>query len=163
MDVFSSTFHRAADAGSALPAANRHLPIFRSCVDQDDAAVIAARCSRPGTSMGGDYFLLLTERRLVVTRESRFLHRRRLHLNACLRHLSNVSWRLDLAKPGIEIAATAVDGVRERFRLRLPDAEAVWAAEELLRQVFHGPRRETAAAAAPVNGRRGAAPAAALA
>ena len=162
MDVFSGTFHQAADTGSALPAANRHLPIFRSCVDPDDAAVLAARCSRPGTSMRGDYFLLLTRRRLVVTRESRMLHRRRLHLNAYLRHLSNVSWRLDLAKPAIEIAATAVDGVRERFRLRLPDAEAVWAAEELLRQVFHGPRREPAAPATVVS-RRSAAPAAALA
>ena len=153
MDVFSSTFHQAAAAGSALPAANRHLPIFRSCVDSDDAAVLAGRCSRPG----GTYFLLLTRRRLVVTRESRVLRLRRLHLNAYLRHLSNVSWRLDLTKPAIEIAATAVDGVRERFRLRLPDAEAVWTAEELLRRVFHGPRREAAAVTAPpvvVKGRR---------
>ena len=47
------------------------------------------------------------------------LHRLRLHLNANLRHLSNVTWNPDLRQSAVEVAATAVDGVRERFRLRL--------------------------------------------
>ncbi|MFF0377372.1 hypothetical protein [Actinoplanes missouriensis] len=114
------------------------MTMFRRCVDQDDAAVMVARCARPGAPLSGDYYLLLTQRRLVVTQETRALHRQRLHLNAYLRHLNNVTWRLDLSKPGIELAATAVDGVRERFRLRLADTETVWRVEELLRQVFHG-------------------------
>jgi hypothetical protein len=142
MDVFLSTFHTAAEAGSvALPAAKRHLSIFKSCVDQDDTAVLMGRCGRPLF----DYYVMLTKRRLVVVRETRLLHLRRLHLNANLRHLSHVTWRLDFSKPSIEVAATAMDGVRERFRMRLGDDAAVWAAEELLRQVFLGSRGETVA------------------
>nr|WP_229068132.1 hypothetical protein [Actinoplanes sp. DH11] len=127
------------------------MTVFRSCVDQDDPAVLVVRCARPGAPLSGDYHLLLTQRRLVVTQETRALHRVRLHLNANLRHLSNVTWRLEGSKPGIELAATAVDGVRERFRLRLGDTAAVWRVEDLLRQVFHGRRAEPAPAPAPAS------------
>jgi hypothetical protein len=128
MNVFLSTF-----AAAASPAANRHLSIFRSCVDSDDTAILVARCVRPGAPLSGDWFLLLTGRRLVVTQDTRPLHRLRLHLNANLRHLSNVTWRLDLSRPGIELGFTAMDGVRERFRMRLGDSENVWRVEQLLR------------------------------
>ena len=162
MDVFSSTFHTAAEAGSvSLPAASRHLSIFQNCVDQDDPAVLLARCVRPGAPLSGNYHLLLTQRRLVILRETRPLHRLRLHLNANLRHLCNVSWRLDLAKPAVEVSATAMDGVRERFRMRLGDTAAVWHAEELLRQVFEGRRGEPVKAA--VRAPRISAPAVAMA
>ncbi|MEU4691938.1 hypothetical protein [Actinoplanes sp. NPDC023714] len=143
MDVFARTFHQAADAGSASPAANRHMTIFRSCVDQDDAAVLVARCAKSGLLFSGGSYLMLTQRRLVVIQEMRPLHRQRLHLNANLRHLSNVSWQL--SRSGIELALTAVDGVRESFRLRLGDAATVWRVEELLRQAFHGRRAEPVA------------------
>ncbi|GAA4940945.1 hypothetical protein [Actinoplanes utahensis] len=136
MDVFASTFHPAAEAAAALPGAGRHLSIFRNCVDPDDPAVLVARCVRPGSPLSGDWFLLLTQRRLVVTQETRPLHRLRLHLNANLRLLSNVTWRLDLSKPGIELAVTAMDGVRERFRMRLNDSATAWRVEELLREGF---------------------------
>ncbi|SDT74028.1 hypothetical protein [Actinoplanes derwentensis] len=136
MDVFSSTFHPAAEAAGATPAANRHLPIFRSCVDPDDSAVLVARCGRPGAPLSGDWFLLLTRRRLVVTRESRPLHRLRLHLNANLRNLSDVTWGIDLSKSVLELSITAMDGVRERFRMRLGDPATVWRAEALVRESF---------------------------
>ncbi|MBG0560689.1 hypothetical protein [Actinoplanes aureus] len=162
MDVFSSTFHIAAEAGSvSLPTANRHLSIFQNCVDQDDPAVLVTRCVRPGAPLSGDYHLLLTQRRLVILRETRPLHRLRLHLNANLRHLCNVTWRLDLAKPAVEMSATAMDGVRERFRMRLGDEAAVWHAEELLRQVFEGRRGERVSV--PVRKPRSSSPAVALA
>ncbi|MFC7529105.1 hypothetical protein [Actinoplanes sp. GCM10030250] len=158
MDVFFSTFHNAADAGSvSLPAANRHLSIFRNCVDQDDPAILMTRCARPGAPLSGDYYLLLTQRRVVVVQETRPLHRLRLHLNINLRQLSNVTWRLDLSRPAIEVAATAMDGVRERFRMRLADSAAVWRVEELLREVFQGRRAEPAAV--PVRAPRITAPA----
>src|SRR4051794_39415850 len=90
MDVFYRTFlPAAAEAGVPLPAVSRHLPIVRRCVDADDTTVLVNRCA-------GDVLLVLTRRRLVVTRESRFLRRLRLHLNADLRHLSNVTWTPDL-------------------------------------------------------------------
>lgn len=136
MDVFLSTFHPAAEAAGATPAANRHLPIFRNCVDPDDPAVLVARCVRPGAPLSGDWFLLLTRRRLVVTQDTRPLHRLRLHLNANLRKLSDVTWRLDLSKPGLELSVTAMDGVRERFRMRLGDSATVWRVEALVRESF---------------------------
>ncbi|MEV6303847.1 hypothetical protein AB0M02_30880 [Actinoplanes sp. NPDC051861] len=143
--MFLSTFHTAAEAGTVSPpTASRHLSIFRNCVDQDDPAVLVARCARPGGPLSGNYHLLLTRRRMVVVQETRPLRRLRLHLHANLRHLSNVTWRLDLAKPSIEVAVTAMDGVRERFRMKLGDSDAVWRVEELLRAVFQG-RREPVA------------------
>lgn len=152
MDVFSRTFlPAAAEAGVPLPTVSRHMPIFRRCVEPDDTAVLVSRCLRPDSPMAGDFLMLVTYRRFVVTQETRVLHRLRLHLNANLRHLTNVTWspdpaRLDRARPdrarpnrarpSMEIAATAVDGVRERFRLRLSEPEAVRHFDSLLQHVF---------------------------
>src|SRR3954470_4433222 len=100
MDVFSRTFlPAAAEAGVAIPTVSRHMPIFRRCVEPDDATVLVSRCVRPDEPMAGDFMLLLTSRRLVVTQESKVFHRLRLHLNANLRHLTNVSWSPDLGRP----------------------------------------------------------------
>lgn len=137
MDVFSRTFlPAAADAGVALPTVNRHLPIFRRCVEPDDATVLVTRCVHPDRPLAGEFLLLLTQRRLVVTRETLLLRRLRLHLNANLRHLSDVSWNPDLRGSAVEVGATAVDGVRERFRVRVPEPERVWHFDALFQQVF---------------------------
>jgi hypothetical protein len=145
MDVFSRTFlPAAAEAGVAIPTVSRHMPIFRRCVEADDTTVLVSRCYRPEAPMAGDYMMVLTYRRLVVVQETKVLHRLRLHLNANLRHLSNVSWSPDTGRSALELTATAVDGVRERFRLRLPEPAAVWRSDSLLKKVFRGSR--TAAA-----------------
>jgi hypothetical protein len=137
MDVFSRTFlPAAAEAGVAIPTVSRHMPVLRRCVEPDDATVLVTRCMRPDRPMTGDFLLLLTYRRLIVTQETRVLHRLRLHLNTDLRHLSNVTWNPDLRQTAVEIAATAVDGVRERFWMRLGDPEQVWRFDALLRHVF---------------------------
>jgi hypothetical protein len=75
------------------------------------------------------------------------LHRLRLHLNANLRHLSDVTWSPDLRQSAVEVAATAVDGVRERFRMRLGEPERVWHFDELLTHVFRERRRNVSLAA----------------
>lgn len=148
MDVFSRTFlPAAAEAGVAIPTVSRHIPIIRRCVEPYDTTVLVARCVRPEAPLAGEFLLLLTRRRLVVTHETRVLHRLRLHLNANLRHLSNVTWNADFDHTVLELAATAVDGVRERFRMRLTDPDAVWHFDGLLRGLFHQPR---GAAPAPV-------------
>ncbi|MEU7903938.1 hypothetical protein [Actinoplanes sp. NPDC049118] len=137
MDVFSRTFlPAAAEAGVAIPTVSRHLPIFRRCVEPDDSTVLVTRCVCPDRPMAGEFLLLLTYRRLVVTQETRVLHRLRLHLNENLRHLSNVTWRPDLRMSAVDVAATAVDGVRERFRMRLGQPEQVWHFDALLKHVF---------------------------
>ncbi|GAB3795400.1 hypothetical protein [Micromonospora zhanjiangensis] len=138
MDVFSRTFlPAAAEAGLAVATVSRHMPVFRRCVESRDAAVLVTRCNRPDRSVqGGDYLLLLTARRLVVTQQTRVLHRLRLHLNAELRHLSNVTWNPDPRLSCVELAATAVDGIRERFLIRTGHPKQVWHLDALLGQAF---------------------------
>jgi hypothetical protein len=137
MDVFSRTFlPAAAEAGVTIPAVSRHMPILRRCVEADDPTVMVTRCQRPDHPMAGEFLMLLTYRRLVVTQETRVLHRLRLHLNANLRHLSNVTWNTDLRQTAVDFAATAVDGVRERFRVRLHDPDQLWHVDALLKHVF---------------------------
>jgi hypothetical protein len=144
MDVFSRTFlPAAAEAGVTIPTVSRHLPIFRRCVEPDDSTVLVTRCVCPDRPMAGEFLLLLTYRRLVVTQETRVLHRLRLHLNANLRHLSNVTWRPDLRMSAVDVAATAVDGVREHFRMRLGRPEQVWHFDALLKHVFRERRSPT--------------------
>ncbi|WP_250031751.1 hypothetical protein [Paractinoplanes maris] len=138
MDVFSRTFlPAAAEAGVALPTVSRHLPVVRRCVESDETTVLVGRCLRPEAPLAGEFMLVLTHRRLVVTQETKVLHRLRLHLNANLRHLSNVTWSPTTSRTALDIAATAVDGVRERFRMRLGNPETVWHMDGLLREVFH--------------------------
>lgn len=141
MDVFSRTFLPAsAEAGLPLQTVSRHMPIFRRCIGPDDATVLVARCSRPRQARG-DYLLLLTYRRLVVTRQTPVLRRLRLHLNTELRHLSDVTWNPDERLPAVELAVTAVDGVRERFLIRANDSKRVWEYDAILRHTFRSPVR----------------------
>jgi hypothetical protein len=147
MDVFSRTFlPAAAEAGIPLPTMSRHLPVLRRCVEPDDVTVLVARV-RLTSQPGGDFLMLLTHRRLVVTRETRLLHRLRLHLNANLRHLSHVTWTIDPRDSTIELSATAVDGVREHFQIRVPDPSHGYHLDAVLKQVFTEHRRHVFAAA----------------
>jgi hypothetical protein len=144
VDVFSRTFlPAAAEAGVALATVSRHMPVLRRCVEPDEITVLVTRCVSPDRPIAGDFLLLLTYRRLVITQETRVLHRLRLHLNANLRHLSDVTWSPDVRSAAVDVAATAVDGVRERFRMRLVEPDQVWQVDALLRHVF----RERRAAA----------------
>ncbi|XVU25379.1 hypothetical protein ACQPZJ_50815 [Actinoplanes sp. CA-054009] len=140
MDVFSRTFlPAAAEAGVAIPTVSRHMPIFRRCIEPDEKTVLVSRCLRPDAPMSGEFMLVLTYRRLVVTQETKVLHRLRLHLNTNLRHLSNVSWQPEPRRSTVDVTATAVDGVRERFRMRLSSPKAVIHFDKLLQNVFRPP------------------------
>jgi hypothetical protein len=79
---------------------------------------MVARCTRPDRPMG-EYVLALTRHRLVAVHESRVVHRVRLHLDAPLHELSEVTWGVDPTGTTLELAATAIDGIRERFAIRL--------------------------------------------
>jgi hypothetical protein len=137
MDLFSRTFlPAAAEAGVAGPTVSRHLPVFRRCVQPDDATVLVTRCVRSDRPTQGEYLLLLTYRRLVVTQETRLLHRLHLHLNTELRHLGNVTWSPDPRMCAVELAATAVDGVRERFSMKVGHPKQVWHLDALLTHLF---------------------------
>ncbi|HEX5540007.1 MAG TPA: hypothetical protein VFX60_00325 [Micromonospora sp.] len=148
MDVFSRTFlPAAAQAGVAIPTVSRHIPVFRRCVTPDDTTVLVTRCFRPTRGLQAEFLLLLTDRRMVVTQESRLTHRLRLHLNAELRHLTNITWNADPRTAGVEFAATAIDGIRERFWIRVGHPKQVWNLDALLSRVFR-PRPQIATAAA---------------
>ncbi|MEV1146406.1 hypothetical protein [Micromonospora sp. NPDC049799] len=137
MDVFSRTFLPAAtEAGLALQTATRHMPVFRGCVGSGDATILVTRCSRPDRPASGEYLLLLTHRRLVITQQTRVLHRLRLHLNTELRELSNVTWSPDPRLQAVELAATAIDGIRERFLVRTRHPKQVWQLDALLNHAF---------------------------
>jgi len=147
MNVFSRTFlPAAAESGLTDATINRHLPILRQCVSGDDAVTLLARCSRPGNHRRLDFLLLLTYRRLVITSQSWPLGRLRLHLNSDLRHLHNITWTPDPDTSIVELTATAVDGVRERFQIRTPHPKQVWQLDTVFGQVFR-PRATTLAVA----------------
>lgn len=137
MDAFSRTFLPAAsEAGVAIPTITRHLPVLRQCVAPDDTTALVARCVRPDRPLRGEFLLALTYRRMVITEETRLLRRLRLHLNTELRHLHNVSWNPDPRLSAVELAATAVDGIRERFMIRTGHPRQVWHLDALLSHVF---------------------------
>jgi len=154
MDVFSRTFLPAtAEAALPIPTVSRHMPLIRRCVEPDDATMFITRCLRPDRPPGGQHLLLLlTRRRLVVTHETRMLRRTRLYLNARLGDLHNVSWRADDRQCAIELAATAGDGLRERFWITLGDRTRVSHVDALLSHVFRPrlPAARLAAQPAPV-------------
>jgi hypothetical protein len=116
MDMFARTFlPAAADAGLSMPAISRHIVIFRRCVGTANPVLAVARCVRADRPLAGPHVLVLTPHRLVVTHESRVVHRIRLHLDAALADLSAISWTADPRRDALEFVATALDGARERF------------------------------------------------
>lgn len=136
MDVFARTFPPVAEgrARVARPTVRRHLPALHRCVGSDDSPVLLTRCTKPDGA--AEHLLLLTRRRLVVTRRTGVLRRVRMHLNADLRHLGDVSWHTDDRLGAVELAATAVDGVRERFLIKAARPGQVWQLDALLERVF---------------------------
>ncbi|MFI6823713.1 hypothetical protein ACIBJE_22645 [Micromonospora sp. NPDC050187] len=158
MDVFDRTFlPAAAENGLAVQTVSRHMPVFRRCVRADDATILVTRCTCPDRLVSGEYLLLMTYQRLVVTRQSPLLHRLHLHLNTELRHLSNVTWNPDPRLQQVELAATAIDGVRERFLIRTEHPKQVWQIDTLLDHAFRSRLRLPRAVAtngAPVAGHR---------
>jgi hypothetical protein len=119
----------------------RHMSIFSRCLGKRDTPVLVARCGpveeqpRRGRRRPG-HVLMLTHRRMVITTESRVLRRLRLHLNCELRDLVDVTWTTEPARGGVRLAATAVDGVRERLWLDAGDADGVDRLDSALRSVF---------------------------
>jgi hypothetical protein len=136
MDLFARTFLPAAtDAGLDMPTISRHLPVFRRCLGVD-AVLLVSRCNRADRPLAGEHVFALTRHRLVVTHESRVIRRIRLHLDAPIQELSDVSWTPQPGLTGIELAATAIDGIHERFTIRARHQGAVRQLEDAFGYVF---------------------------
>jgi hypothetical protein len=80
--------------------------------------------------------MLLTRERLVVTTETRMLHRPRLHLDAAVSELRNVVWSADARLTSVELTVTAPDGLRERFLIKVRKPGSVWHLEAAFGYVF---------------------------
>jgi hypothetical protein len=145
MDLFARTFlPAAADAGLSMPTISRHIPVFRRCLGADDAVLLVTRCVRPDRALAGEYILVLSRHRLVVTHEGRVTHRIKLHLDAPIHELSQVGWAPDPRLATIELAATAIDGIRERFSIKVRHPKAVWLLDATFGYVFKAAGRHLA-------------------
>jgi hypothetical protein len=137
MDLFARTFlPTAADAGLSMPTISRHIAIFRRCVGPNTPVLAVVRCVRADRPLAGPHLLVLSPHRLVVTHESRVVHRIRLHLDAALAELSAISWTLDSRRGALEFVATALDGARERFSIQARHPRSVAVLEATLGHVF---------------------------
>lgn len=138
MDVFSRTFLPAtSEARLPIPVVSRHMPILRRCVSPAEQTLLVARCHRPGgTAMVGSFLLLLTNRSLVLTYETRLLHRVRLHLATDVRGLHHVTWTPDPRLRTVELAASTAEGVRERFWISVTDTRRIWHLDALFSHAF---------------------------
>jgi hypothetical protein len=136
-DLFDRTFRGAAiEAGLKPESLGRHVPTFRRAIGSGQAVLLVVRCSRPDQPNAADHVLVVSRDRLVVTSETRSLHRVKPHLNAATAALLNVRWQVDPALTSIEFAATVIDGVRERFLISVKDPAAVAHIEAALGYVF---------------------------
>jgi hypothetical protein len=141
-DPFDRTLRTAvAEAGLRLDALARHVPVLRRLVGAGQSVLLVARCGPLDQPNRSDHLMVVTRDRVVITSESRSLRRARVHLNAAVAALLNVRWRTDTET--VEFAATAIDGVRERFLIEAPDSAAVSRVDAVLGYVFRpaGTRR----------------------
>jgi hypothetical protein len=152
MDVFSRTFLPAtSEAGLPIPVVSRHMPVLRRCVAPEETTVLVSRALRPGGPSATTFLLLLTNRSVVISRESRLLHRVQLHLAAALRDLTQVVWTLH-ERAGIELTAVAPDGVRERLWLPTREPRRLRQIDALFSHAFRS--RDAPLTALPVASHR---------
>ena len=137
LDTFTRTF-LPATALAKLPAGtvSRHVQVLRHCAGDRDSVAVIARCT---TQAHRRNVFMLTRHRLVVTSESPLLRRVRLHLNADLHQLADVTWTPEPARTGIQLGLTAIDGVRENLWVRLGSTAETWRLDEALKQAFRTP------------------------
>jgi hypothetical protein len=139
-DAFSRTYLPAAAEAQIPPAtANRHAAVLRRCAGTRDSVTVVAPCfrgTRPLSRFRSSNVLMLTTRRLVITTESPVLRRLRLHLNAELAQLADVTWTAEPDGTVMHLALTAMDGVREHFWLRMGSREQLQRLNDALTRVF---------------------------
>jgi hypothetical protein len=123
-----------------MASISRQTPVFRRHVGREQTVLIVTRCSRLDRPLFGDHLMVLTKERLVITVESRLLHRPRIHLDAAATELRNVVWTADPRLESIELAATAPDSVREHFLIKVRTPGEIWHLEAAFGYVFRPAR-----------------------
>ncbi|HZE40381.1 MAG TPA: hypothetical protein VE172_16385 [Stackebrandtia sp.] len=139
MDRFSKTLlAAAAESGLATITLSRHVPSLRRNIRNDDEVMVLAHCLRPDGQLSGDHLMLVTKRRLVVTKQSRVLGRVRLEMDAPVAELGDVRWSADPTLPGVELSFTAGE-TRHRFWMDARHGKQVWRLDAMLAKLFRRP------------------------
>ncbi len=142
-DAFSRTYvPAAAEAQIPTATANRHATVLRRCAGTRDSVTVVAPCFRSNRPLGrfrSTNLIMVTTRRLVITSESPVLRRLQLHLNAELSQLADVTWTAEPDGTVMQLALTAMDGVREHFWLRMGSREQLQRLNDALTRVFRRP------------------------
>jgi hypothetical protein len=142
-DAFSRTYlPAAAEAQIPTATANRHATVLRRCAGTRDTVTVVAPCfrsNRQASRFGPSNVLMVTARRLVITTQSPILRRLRLHLNAELSQLADVTWTAEPDGAVMQLALTAMDGAREHFWIRMGSREQLQRLNDALTLVFRRP------------------------
>ena len=143
LDPFSRTFLPAVEAARIpVGTANRHIDVLRRCAGDRDHVALVALCYRSHQPLARGrqgHLLMLTRQRLVVTTFSPVTRRLRLCLNAELHQLADVTWTPEPAERAVQLAVTAIDGVREHFWIRLGCDDQLARLDAVLTDAFRGP------------------------
>ncbi|GLZ80500.1 hypothetical protein Afil01_53070 [Actinorhabdospora filicis] len=146
MDRFSRTLLAAsAESGLATITLSRHVPSLRRNIRSDDEVLMLTPCLRAGGGFPGEFLLMLSKRRLVMTRQSKLLNRVRLSVDAPLSELTDVKWSTD-PSAGIEVAFTYAEE-RHRFWIKALHNRHAWRLEAALARTFRRPLQSIAEAA----------------
>jgi len=139
MDEFSRTLlPAAAESGIPITTVSRHTRVLRRNVAETDSVHVAARAILADRPWQGDLVLMITDTRLVATRETRLLRRIRPYVDASVPGLKNVTWKADPRRSAIELAFT-VKNTRHRFLMDVPDRHQVWRLDAVFGRLFLQP------------------------
>jgi hypothetical protein len=146
MDLFSRTMLAAsAEAGLTTITLSRHVPLLRRGARPDDQVTLLTPCVGSDGLASGDHLLMLTSKRLVVTRQSRLLGRLRLCLDAPLAAIGRLRWSADPGGPGVEIVFNVAEGcgvgMQGRWHFWMPagHSKRMWRIDALLAHAFRRP------------------------
>ena len=128
----------AAESGLPVTTVSRHMPVLRRHLADAGPVLVAAGAIFADRPWLGDVVVAITEKQLVVTQETRFLHRVRPHIVASVPALVNVSWSLDPREATMELAFTG-KRQRHRFLMNAHDRHQVWRLDAVFGQIFLQP------------------------
>ncbi|MQA24769.1 MAG: hypothetical protein GEU94_04715 [Micromonosporaceae bacterium] len=128
----------AAESELPVTTVSRHAPVLRRNVPDRDPVLIVARCVRAERPWQGEFILMITRERLVITQETRMLSRIRPHLDAPIGSLANVAWSADPRRSAMELAFT-IDTGRHRFIIQAPHRHQVWRLDAMFGRIFQQP------------------------
>ncbi|MFC4334128.1 hypothetical protein [Salininema proteolyticum] len=142
MDIFSRTMLSAsAEGGLVSSQLTRHVPYLRLNSSPGDRVILLTAAMGSDGYSGGEHVLMLTGRRLVITRQSRLLNRVRAILDAPVEEVDRLRWSAVPVRPGVELSFAA-GGEYFHFWLPAGHSKRMWHIDAHLAVVFRRPGAE---------------------